>query len=128
VAANVSADFAAIKEWINSGDSIIQFFPINGPTTDNAYSGVHTGTTVQIAVTNGSGIVDPFNSVATVELTAAGGTTPKINGHNSPVLLTLTNGMVSAVISDTGAGAVTLGLQNGNTSLNLADTSTVTLS
>jgi len=120
----------AIKAWIKSGDALIQFFEINGPSTDNSYSGVKEGTLIRVAVTNGIGVLDTFNSTATVEVAIIGGTAPapKINGADGPVLLTMTNGSVEATISADAAGDVLLGLQNGNTTLDLSDTATVSLS
>jgi len=120
----------ALETWVQSGDMIIQFFSVNGPSSDNTYSGPHAGTLVNVGVTNGVGVLDPFNNTATIELAITGGTaaSPKINGVVGPVLLTVSHGMASATISASGAGSVLLGLQNGNTSLDHSDTATVNLS
>jgi len=124
------ADINAIKAYVVSTDAVIQFFDVNGPSSDNTFSGVKEGTEVSVGVTNGVGVLDPFNNVATVEVVVVGGTatSPKINGEDGPVLLTVSGGLASAVISASDAGSVLLALQNGNTTLDRSDTATVNLS
>lgn len=128
---NYSAtDLTAIVAWITAGDTLLQFFEVNGPSTDNVYSGPKEGTEVSVGVTNGVGTLNPFNNTSTVEIAVTGGTAadPKINGVVGPVLVKLVGGRITADITATAAGTVLLGLQNGNTTLNRADTATVNLS
>jgi len=120
-----------IVQWILSGDTILQFFGVNGPSSDNTYTGTFAaGAIVRVGVTNGVGVPDPFNNTATVVLSVTGGgaASPKINGSASPVTLTLVGGVASATVTASGAGTVLLGLSGGNTTLDRSDTATVTLS
>lgn len=101
--------------WIMSTDMSLQFTGgidgLNGPfPTVNNYAGPKAGVALPMVIVNGSGVINPFNSITTVVLTATGGTAPKINGSASPVTVTLLNGTASVIISDTAAGTVTVGM------------------
>jgi len=116
--------------WILSTDSVIQFFDINGPSSDNAYAGPKEGTDAIVGVTSGSGILNPFNNNTTVEVVVTGGgaTNPMLNGAASPCLVTLVDGLATVSVSADTVGTVLLGLANGNSTLDRSDTATVTLS
>lgn len=126
--------------WVKAGDVYIQFSP--STSGDNPYSGdVGTPVEIPIAVTNGVGTIDTFNSEATVEVTIDGGSTAtdpviqyrKTDGSWSvmgagPVTIPFVNGVGRIKVNCTGAGDILLTLGGGNTSLDRTDTATVTMS
>jgi hypothetical protein len=122
--ADVSAGIDKLITWVQSSDVAIQFTdPINGGV-ENTYSGaVGVPVVVGLAVTNGSGVTDTFNSVATVVVTVDAGT---INGGAGPVTVTFVNGVITVSINRINAGDVGISLSGGNTSLNKADIAKVT--
>jgi hypothetical protein len=103
-----------VLAYILANDSNIQFTGgsdgLNGPLGVNHYSGAHSGVAVGLAIANGQGVVDVFNSVSTITLTATGGTAPKINGQSGPVVVPLLNGVATVTVSDSAPGTVSLAM------------------
>ena len=104
----------SVLAYILANDSNVQFTGgsdgLNGPLGVNNYAGAHSGVAVGVAIANGQGVVDSFNSISTVTLTATGGTAPKINGQSGPVVVPLLNGVASAMVSDSAAGTVNIAM------------------
>lgn len=123
-----------ITSWVLSNDAYVQFSPINGPSTDNAYSASHTvGANTSLVITNGVGIVDTLNNISTVQVSVTGGsaTSPLLNSHASPITVTFVNGSASINVKASSAGTVLLGLASPthpSVILTASDTATVTLS
>lgn len=113
---------AAMLGFIAASDTQIIF----DPTTASAAHAV--GAIIQIKVENASGAVDIFDSSTTVVVTATGTHTPLLNGHASPLTVTVTNGVASVLVTDNLADSVGLSLSAPSRTLDVTSTCTITLS
>ena len=114
---------AAILNWISSSDTQIVFNP-------TASSGTHTaGATTVVQVENAAGAIDVFdNSTTVVVSVASGGTSPLLNGHVSPITVTMNKGTATVVVTDSASGTPHLALSAPSRTLTVSSTYIATLS
>lgn len=98
------------------------------PTTGSATHVVGASSTLQIE--NAGGAIDPYDSTTTITVTATptGSTTPLINGHASPVTLTVSGGTASVLITSSGADTITCAMSAVSRTLTHSSTFVATLS
>lgn len=107
-----------------SNDTQVVFNPTSGSATHV----VGASSTLQIE--NAGGAIDPYDSSTTVTVTATptGATTPLINGHASPVTLTVSGGTASVLITSSGADTITCAISAVSRTLTHSSTFVATLS
>jgi len=115
---------AAMLSYIASNDTQIVFNPTSGSATHTA------GFTVAIQVENAAGGIDIFDSSTTVVVTATptGASVPLLNGHASPITVTMTNGVAHVLVTANIADTETLSLSAPSRSLTVSSTAVITLS
>jgi hypothetical protein len=113
----------AMLSWISANDTQIVFNP-------TASSGGHVaGAATALQLTNAAGAIDSWdNSTTVVVSVASGGTAPLINGHASPVTITMSMGQAAIVVTDSASGSVHLALSAPSRSLTVSSTYIATLS
>lgn len=127
VAAQISSSNlwpAAMMSYIASNDTKIVFNPTSGSATHAA------GFTVAVQVENAAGGIDIFDSSTTVVVTATptGASVPLLNGHASPITVTMVNGVANVLVTANIADTETLSLSAPSRSLTVSSTSVITLS
>jgi len=122
---NTIADLGVkVIAWIIHNDYKFDFTNSSNVVT-NVFTGDVSGSVLlNVAVVNSSNVVDTFNSISTVTVTADKGT---INSAAN-LIVTMTDGIATISVSDNLAETVVLSLSGGNTSLNLDATAQVTFS
>lgn len=115
---------AAMLSYIAGNDTQIVFNPTSGSATHTA------GFTVAIQVETATGQIDTFDSSTTVVVTATptGASVPMLNGHASPITVTMTNGVAHVLVTANIADTETLSLSSPSRSLTVSSTSVITLS
>jgi hypothetical protein len=115
---------AALYSYIAGNDTQIVFNPTSGSATHTA------GFTVAIQVETATGQIDTFDSSTTVVVTATptGASVPMLNGHASPITVTMTNGVAHVLVTANIADTETLSLSSPSRSLTVSSTSVITLS
>jgi hypothetical protein len=127
VAAQISSSNlwpAALYTYLAGNDTKIVFNPTSGSATHTA------GFTVAIQVENAGGAIDTFDSTTTVVVTATptGASVPLLNGHASPLTVTMANGVASVLVTANIADTETLSLSSPSRSLTVSSTAVITLS
>lgn len=127
VAATISSAALFPATAINlvmSSDTQVVFNPTTGSATHTA------GATSVLQIENAAGAIDPYDSTTTVTVTATptGSTTPLINGHASPVTLTVSGGTASVLITSSGADTITCAMSAVSRTLTHSSTFVATLS
>ena len=115
---------AAMLSYVASSDTKIVFNPTSG-------SASHTvGFTVLVQVENAAGAIDVFDDSTTVVVTATptGSSVPMLNGHASPITVTMLKGVASVLVTANIADTETLSLSSPSRSLAVTSTSIITLS
>jgi hypothetical protein len=112
-----------MMNWIKANDTQIVFNP-------TASSGTHVaGAATALQLENAAGAIDAWdNSTTVVVSVSSGGTSPLINGHASPVTVTMSMGQVAIVVTDSAAGTVHLALSAPSRTLTVSSTYIATLS
>jgi hypothetical protein len=115
---------AAMLSYIAGNDTKIVFNPTSGSATHTA------GFTVAVQVETATGQIDVFDSSTTVVVTATptGSSTPLLNGHASPITVTMTNGVANILVTANMADTETLSLSSPSRSLTVSSTAVITLS
>ena len=126
-----------LRDWVISNDVGVQFSGgadgLNGFASANHYNGApNANVAVPFMVTDGDGTKDIMNNVTSVRIsiansTAAGAT---LDGGAGPVTKTLVRGAAQVLVKATGAGVVTLLMDNlthPNVALRASDTAIVTI-
>jgi hypothetical protein len=113
---------AMLGTYLASSDTQVVF----NPTTGSASHLAGASSTLQIE--NASGAIDFLDSSTTITVSASGGTSPKINGFASPLVLTASGGTASVLVTDTLAGTVTVSITAVSRSLTHTSTFVATLS
>lgn len=113
----------SILNYISSSDTQIVFVP-------TASSGTHTaGATTVLHVENAAGATDVFdNSTTVVVSVASGGTSPLLNGHASPITVTMNKGTATVIVTDSASGTPHLALSSPSRTLTVSSTYIATLS
>jgi Ca2+-binding RTX toxin-like protein len=107
-----------------SNDTQVVFNPTSGSATHVA------GASSTLQIENAGGAIDPYDSSTTVTVTATpvGATTPLINGHASPVILTVSGGIASVLITSSGADTINCAISAVSRTLTHSSTFVATLS
>src|SRR5665213_1169245 len=114
---------AAMMNWISANDTQIVF----SPTASSATHLVGAATALQVQ--SATGAIDSWDGNTTVVVSvASGGTAPRINGHASPVTITMSMGQASIIVTDSVSGTVHLALSAPSRSLTVSSTFVATLS
>jgi hypothetical protein len=115
---------AAMLSYIAGNDTQIVFNPTSGSATHTA------GFTVAVQVETATGQIDTFDSTTTVVVSATptGASVPMLNGHASPITVTMTNGVANVLVTANIADTETLHLSSPSRSLTVSSTSVITLS
>jgi len=127
VAATISSSSlwpAALYGYIASNDTQIVFTPTSGSATHTA------GFTVAVQVKNAAGGIDVFDSSTTVVVTATptGASVPLLNGHASPITVTMSGGVANVLVTANIADTETLSLSAPSRPLTVSSTAIITLS
>ena len=115
---------ASLYSYIASNDTQMVFNPTSGSATHTA------GFTVAVQVENAAGGIDVFDSSTTVVVTATptGASVPLLNGHASPITVTMSGGVAYVLVTANIADTETLSLSAPSRSLTVSSTCVVTLS
>ncbi|MGH7975019.1 MAG: hypothetical protein ACREBR_05810, partial [bacterium] len=122
---NSSALFPATAfDIFMAADTQVVFNPTTASATHVA------GVTSVLQIENASGQIDPYDNSTTITVTATptGATTPLINGHASPVTLTVNGGTASVLITSSGADTITCAITATSRTLTHSSTFVATLS
>lgn len=109
---------------VMSSDTQVVFSPTTGSATHIV------GASSTLKIENAAGALDPYDSTTTITVTATptGATTPLINGHASPVTLTVSGGMATVLITSSGADTITCAMSSVSRTLTHSSTFVATLS
>lgn len=126
IAATIDSSAIYPATMINSvmnSDTQIVFNP-------TASSGTHAaGATTILQVENAAGAIDMFdNSTTVVVSVASGGTAPLLNGHVSPITVTMNKGQATVIVTDSASGTPHLALSAPSRTLTVSSTYIATLS